>query len=86
MVLMDAADAPGAEGAIPPLVDIGSFTHGVCGDCDWRGPARRSRRVASEDAELHHMTCADAGVQARPESVSVSEDERLRLSTPGAGR
>ncbi len=40
-------------------VEIGSFAHGVCDDCGWRGPGRRSRSMAADDA--HDHTCAHAG-------------------------
>ncbi|HEV7173195.1 hypothetical protein [Pedococcus sp.] len=33
--------------------DRGSFSHGVCRVCGWRGPGRRSRRVARHDAARH---------------------------------
>lgn len=34
------------------LVEKGSFAHAKC-DCGWRGPARRSRKKAREDAAAH---------------------------------
>lgn len=40
--------------AVGPLhiVEKGSFAHATC-DCGWRGPARRSRKRAREDAAAH---------------------------------
>ncbi len=37
--------------------DEGSFTYGVCKDCDWRGKARRSRDKARADAKDHEKSC-----------------------------
>jgi hypothetical protein len=34
------------------VVDKDSFSHARC-DCGWRGPARRSRKKAREDAAAH---------------------------------
>ena len=34
------------------LVEKGSFANAKC-DCGWRGPARRSRKKAREDAAAH---------------------------------
>lgn len=34
------------------LVEKGNFTNARC-DCGWRGPARRSRKRAREDAAAH---------------------------------
>ena len=34
------------------LVEKGNFTHARC-DCGWRGPGRRSRKKAREDAAAH---------------------------------
>jgi hypothetical protein len=42
-------------------VDVGSFTHGVCRVCGWRGPGRRSRRLAAQDAATHLGACEMAG-------------------------
>ncbi|WP_226346374.1 hypothetical protein [Agilicoccus flavus] len=50
-----------------PLVERGSFAHGVCISCGWEGPGRRARSAALTDAELHGMAgCPPA---ALPESV-----------------
>lgn len=38
--------------------DRGSFSHGVCRECGWRGPGRRARRVARLDVTAHLATCA----------------------------
>lgn len=40
-----------AEGPLK-IVDKGSFTAARC-ECGWRGPARRSRKRAREDAAAH---------------------------------
>jgi len=48
-----AGSRPGHDGDAA-VVDVGSFLHGVCGVCGWRGPARRS---ALRDLELHALTC-----------------------------
>jgi hypothetical protein len=34
------------------IVEKGNFSHARC-DCGWRGPARRSRKRAREDAAAH---------------------------------
>lgn len=39
------------------VVDKGSFSHAVCRACGWRGPGRRSRRVAGLDASSHVTFC-----------------------------
>jgi hypothetical protein len=41
----------------PGIVDKGSFSHAVCRACGWRGPGRRSRRVAGVDASNHVAHC-----------------------------
>jgi len=51
----------------PATQDRGSFTHGVCRVCGWRGPARRSRRVATEDAHTHEATCPGRAETGIPE-------------------
>ena len=76
-------------------VERGNFTHGVCAECGWEGPARRARNVAIEDAGFHALTgCgldvvvdpAPDGV-ARPEAGAGPEVEgvpdRERLSARG---
>lgn len=51
--------ANGADLEIPqlpaPYVERDAFAHGCCDRCDWQGPARRARRVAESDAELHRL-------------------------------
>jgi hypothetical protein len=37
--------------------DRGSFSHAVCRVCGWRGPGRRSRRVANDDWREHQDDC-----------------------------
>jgi hypothetical protein len=34
------------------IVEKGNFAHAKC-ECGWRGPARRSRKKAREDAAAH---------------------------------
>ncbi len=36
-------------------VERDAFAYGCCDRCDWEGPARRARRVAESDAELHRL-------------------------------
>jgi hypothetical protein len=68
MVLMASApvDAPpsGEGSADGAAEDRGSFSHGVCRVCGWRGPGRRSRRVARHDAAAHLPLCV--GEPAQP--------------------
>ena len=50
---MGAKDKKGAGKDTPlHIVEKGSFSHAAC-DCGWRGPARRSRKRAREDAAAH---------------------------------
>ena len=39
------------------IEERGSFSHGVCRLCGWRGPGRRSRRLAKEDSRDHQQHC-----------------------------
>ncbi|GAB47148.1 hypothetical protein [Mobilicoccus pelagius] len=39
------------------IVEVGSFAHGHCGDCDWQGPGRRARSMAEADARSHAAYC-----------------------------
>ena len=43
--------------AEPPTVEVGSFAHGVCEGCEWRGPGRRARTSAIVDARAHESVC-----------------------------
>lgn len=40
-----------------PTLEVGSFAHGACSDCDWRGPGRRARSMAVHDAQGHSLAC-----------------------------
>lgn len=33
----------------------GNFAHAICGQCGWRGPARRALSSAQDDAEAHTL-------------------------------
>ncbi len=46
VVADDPSDAASTE-------ERGSFTHGVCRVCGWRGPGRRSRGRARADVSAH---------------------------------
>jgi hypothetical protein len=35
------------------VVETGAFARAVCRGCAWQGPARRSRAVATADAQQH---------------------------------
>ncbi|NHN55495.1 hypothetical protein G9U51_06835 [Calidifontibacter sp. DB0510] len=37
--------------------DEGNFTFGYCESCAWRGPGRRSRDKARDDAQAHEGAC-----------------------------
>lgn len=39
--------------------DRGAFRFAVCHDCGWRGPGRRSRRIAGVDAAEHAAACTE---------------------------
>lgn len=52
--------ADGGADGVAVAEDRGSFSHGVCRVCGWRGPGRRSRRVARQDASEHLPACAGA--------------------------
>lgn len=47
-----AKDDPTRGSSPLSLVEKDHFTHARC-ECGWRGPARRSRRRAREDAAAH---------------------------------
>jgi len=50
-------DAP--QGAPVTVIERDNFAHAAC-DCGWRGPARRSRKRAREDAAEHaREACRD---------------------------
>ncbi len=36
-----------------PIIERGSFAHGVCPSCGWQGPARRARSAARKDVTKH---------------------------------
>jgi hypothetical protein len=44
-------------GMTTQIEERGSFQHGVCRACGWRGPGRRSRRVAENDLRTHQGEC-----------------------------
>jgi hypothetical protein len=46
-------EAEGSKGSPLQITEKGNFAHASC-DCGWRGPARRSRKKAREDA-AHHL-------------------------------
>jgi len=46
-------DGPLAPGWLTE--DNGSFTHAVCRACGWRGPGRRARVTAANDAAVHQV-------------------------------
>ncbi|QGN58916.1 hypothetical protein [Nostocoides sp. HKS02] len=51
------ADVPRESDVGSAIIDKGSFSHAVCRACGWRGPGRRSRRVAGVDASSHVAHC-----------------------------
>jgi len=63
-------DRPATTPGDPPtdalLEERGSFSHGVCRVCGWRGPGRRARRVARLDLSTHLGTCPGAGARGIP--------------------
>lgn len=41
---------------LPSVNEKGSFAHGTCPMCDWKGPGRRARDKARDDATAHLLT------------------------------
>ena len=48
----DKRDDPTKGGSPLRLVEKDHFTHARC-ECGWRGPGRRSRKKARDDASAH---------------------------------
>ena len=51
---------------VPRTVEIGSFAHGCCAECEWQGPGRRARSLAIRDLEAHQ----GSGVCSPSESMT----------------
>jgi hypothetical protein len=60
---MGRQDHEVTKGSPLHLAEKGNFTHASC-DCGWRGPARRSRKKAREDA-AHHLDDACKAVKRK---------------------
>lgn len=62
MASKDHRDRAGtAPGRGTTIVEKGNFAHASCA-CGWRGPARRSRKRARDDARAHlDSGCPAAG-------------------------
>jgi hypothetical protein len=64
--MADQPDQP--DQRVSVIEDRGSFSYGVCRVCGWSGPGRRSRRVATVDAQGHLSECpAGARMQEYPD-------------------
>ncbi|GMA41004.1 hypothetical protein GCM10025883_30490 [Mobilicoccus caccae] len=80
-----AAEVNVETGRSYPTTEVGSFAHGACARCDWKGPGRRARSMAEDDAELHaaephgsEAPCAESSCAEPHAPTSPADDDALQ--------